>query len=457
LASTGKLENNRSGAWLLVLFFLLGLACLVCPEAAESGVATAWVRSYNEGNKDWTAGLALDRQGNVYVSGTSQRPVEKPNGFVFNYHFATIKYSHNGRRLWVRRHNSPGSKINVANALAVDGAGNVYIAGNSNNNDYHLLKYDTHGNLLWESNPGVNGQPSALSIDSRGNVYVFGQATLNNSLVYSTIKYSPKGRKLWVKKYKSPGSWGTIAKSMAVDRQGNVYVTGYSYYIDGQSEQYAYATLKYDTHGTLLWESLQSIVGEPVAVAVDGQGNVYVTGGVEFVISGNSAFITIKYNADGKFLWKSRYMPGIGSYYPVAMAIDDLGNVYITGGAQYRTISDYFTIKYDTNGTLLWQSSYIGGGPMAMTLDGQGNVYVSGWAWSDLGFVGIDFTTIKYNSHGEEIWVQRYNSPTYNDSIPVAIAADSQDNVYATGFMGVDDSSGDYVTIRYIQSPRIER
>jgi hypothetical protein len=84
----------------------------------------------------------------------------------------------------------------------------------------------------------------------------------------------------------------------------------------------------------------------------------------------------------------------------------------------------------------------------AIAVDNSGNVYVGGYSWGE--GTRVDYTTIKYNSAGNEEWVARYNGPGNGDDQLSAIAVDGSGNVYVTGFSVVDNNSHfDCVTIKY--------
>ena len=86
---------------------------------------------------------------------------------------------------------------------------------------------------------------------------------------------------------------------------------------------------------------------DPVAIAVDGSGNVYVTGE-----SSGQGYATIKYNSAGEEQWVASYNgPGNGNDRAKAIAVDASGNVYVTGESLGRgTDIDYATIKYNSAG-----------------------------------------------------------------------------------------------------------
>mgnify|MGYP001579076366 CR=1 FL=1 len=85
---------------------------------------------------------------------------------------------------WVARYNGPGNRDDSAYAIAVDGSGNVYVTGYSYNssthNDYVTVKYDTNGNELWTARYNGPGNSldvaRAMAVDDSGNVYVTGES-----------------------------------------------------------------------------------------------------------------------------------------------------------------------------------------------------------------------------------------------------------------------------------------
>jgi streptogramin lyase len=81
----------------------------------------------------------------------------------------------------------------------------------------------------------------AIAVDSSGNVYVTGTSS-GATDDYATIKYNTNGKQLWVKRYNGPADSFDGAYAIAVDSSGNVYVTGWSYGLDGTSDM---ATIKY--------------------------------------------------------------------------------------------------------------------------------------------------------------------------------------------------------------------
>lgn len=153
------------------------------------------------------------------------------------------------RAAWVVRYYGVGNATDYAYALAVDSQGNVYVTGYSyagSDADYVTVKYDANGNLLWVARyngPGNDTDEAyALALDSQGNVYVTGSSGNYPHSDYATVKYDAASNLLWVAHYNGPGNYYDETRALALDSQGNVYVTGYSY---NSSTNYDYATIKY--------------------------------------------------------------------------------------------------------------------------------------------------------------------------------------------------------------------
>ena len=234
-----------------VLFLILIASAILFGEE--------WVARYNgpADSGDYARAIAVDSQGNVYVTGASY-------GQGTDYDYATIKYSPDGEELWVRRYNGPGNGRDDARAIAVDNQGNVYVTGKSfggaTDYDCVTIKYSPDGEELWVRRYdgryigrmiNTNDLAYAIAVDNQGNVYVTGAAHDTFNLRprravfdYATIKYGPNGETLWVRRYNGPFRHDD-AQAIAVHND-NVYVTGWS---EGLNTSYDYATIKYSSVG----------------------------------------------------------------------------------------------------------------------------------------------------------------------------------------------------------------
>lgn len=213
------------------------------------------------------------------------------------------------------------------------------------------------------------------------------------------------------------------------------------------------------------WVTTYSGIGSPVsldytrAIAVDLMGNIYVTG-ESYGAAGNIDFLTVKINSSGDTLWTRSYNgTGNGMDEATDIGVDLVGNVFVTGRSMGATTGwDYVTIKYNTLGVLEWISTYngFGGGsqgqdvPRSICVDDMGNSYVTGNSNVWTGNLD-DILTVKYNSSGVEEWVNRYNGPLSVSDQAYSIKVDDLGNVYVAGYVDANSSSGtrDFCTIKY--------
>jgi uncharacterized delta-60 repeat protein len=449
-----------------LLAALLLALCLPTETKAADGTSL-WTNVFNSAwnGEEYALCLAVDGSGNVYVTGQSTDSSDVSD-------YATIKYSSAGVPLWTNRFNGTANRYDKPTALAVDGSGNAYVTGYSYTGyyyrDYATIKYSSAGVPLWTNRFNGTGNASdtatALAVDGGGNVYVTGYSTGSGANEdYATIKYSSAGVPLWTSRFNGAGNDDDEATALAVDSNGDVYVTGWSAPVNG-SLLYDYATIKYSSAGVLLWTKRFNGAGnlddEATALAVDGSGNVYVTG-YSTGSGGNYDYATIKYSTVGVPLWTNLFNGvGNGDDEPTALAVDSDGNVYVTGyTTATNAYTDYATIKYSSAGVPVWTNRFNGAGDdndwaYSLAVDGRGNVYVTGSSKGSAGY--YDYVTIKYSSAGVPVWTNRFNGTGNNDDEANAVAVDGDGNVYVTGYT---DSSGgggiDYATIKYSGPPVI--
>jgi len=383
--------------------------------------------------------IAVDGSENVYVTGGSWSSISGVD-------YVTIKYNAAGDEQWRARYNGTGNEKDEAISLVLDVSGNVYVAGTSwdsaSENDFATIKYNNDGELLWVARYNGSGnwgdRLAALGIDGSGNIYITGSSGYD----YVTIKYNTAGVEQWVTTYDGSASARDEATALAIDDSGNVFITGTITTHNGKD----YGTIKYNTDGEEQWVAIYNGPGSyrdlAIAIALDGSGNVFMTGS-SYEATNYNDYGTIKYNSSGEEQWVARYDRSFDGAHDIA--IDSYGNVYVTGKSTGAgTSADYATIKYTPEGEQLWISYYNKrtDGANAIFVDSVGNSYVTGYS-TVTGTHDYNFATVKYNTFGEEQWVARYN-----DGEPTAIVVDGSGNVYVTG-----ESSGRYTTIKYFEVP----
>jgi hypothetical protein len=455
-----------------VLCRIAVLAGVSCSGIAAGQVSEVWVARYNgpAQGRDQAQGIAVDAQGNVYVTGQSRGGGAIDDG-------VTIKYDSLGHEVWTRRYNRTGTGNSVLLAVGVSAEGQVYVTGASYDSGgigmASTIKYASDGTLEWVRER--SGSARVLLVDDLGFIYIGGSIDTGGTSPgrdYLTAKYDPDGNELWARTYTGPTTTNSYddVNALAVDSHGNVYVTGGSYGLGGNTD---IATIKYDSAGNTAWIRRYDGPGNGTdsgrSLVVDGEGNVYVTGRVFVGGAGTRQDIgTIKYASDGTQLWVRHYSGGApsGSVSNAAagIALAPGSGVYVAGfsatGTSVTTY-DIATLRYDADGNELWARRYNGpvdgqDQPHGLATDAAGNVYITGSTAMGAAGGNADFVALKYDPAGNQVWTVRWAGPAgYNDE-GFAIAVDAAASVYITGridFSSGVSGSGDIGTIKYTQAP----
>jgi hypothetical protein len=295
-----------------------GKVCVTAPSDDGSGTyrrfmtikysndgAPLWTNSYTGSGQSAPRAIAADSSGSVFVSGYSLKRLDS----FSSSDYLTIAYSNAGAPLWTNWYNGSSNKDDYVSSLGVDSRGNVFLTGNSVGvrGDYATVAYSNSGVPLWTNRyngPVDQGDYArAITVDSNGNVFVTGDSVTVRDFFsdppdWATIKYSNSGVPLWTNYYNGPGNNSDSANAIAVDRAGNVFVTGWSVNTPFPDVTIDYATVAYSSEGVPLWEShyISSSAGlNTTSVAVDHAGNVFVTG---YPTSSDPPdYLTIKYSS----------------------------------------------------------------------------------------------------------------------------------------------------------------
>jgi hypothetical protein len=304
----------------------------------------------------------------------------------------------------------------------------------------------------------------AIAVDANGNVLVTGDSFESaTDHDYATVKYGSNGQQLWVARYNGPANSGDGANGIVLDPDGNAYVTGVSQHAGGAGNMDV-ATVKYSAAGVQQWTARYNGPGNGndggIGIALDGQRNVYVAGFSDGGAASRSDETLIKYQQNGTELWVRREDGPAHSYDALlAIVLDSSANVYATGYILTAgNGSDYSTLKFDSDGQLLWDRPYDGPAHgydegQAIVLDASGNVYVTGYSDGGGDMVNYDYATMKYDATGAEQWVTRYNGPGDNIDVAAGIALDRDSHVIVAGWStGNAPPLVDMTTIKYDQA-----
>ena len=288
------------------------------------------------------------------------------------------------------------------------------------------VSYEWH--TLWRINPFDMGY--AISIDTNNNVFMVGDGDSKIALV----KFDNKGNEIWNRTW--GGEDGEVGTGIAVDPNNNVIVTGYGWSFGAGDADIA--VVKYNNDGIQLWNqtwggpNLDSGEG----VAIDSNGNIYVTGYTESFDGSDADMVIIKYDVDGNQLW-NRTWGGSDDDGAFDIITDSSDDVYITGYTKsyaIKGVRDICVVKYNSSGSQKWNATYgvwdIDQG-FGIDIDDSSNVYVAGSITED-GRTYTDSCLIKFNSTGDYQWNKTWGE-SYNDEAH-GIYVD-KNYVYMSGFI----------------------
>ncbi len=438
---------------------------LILTQMCEAQINVQWETRFTGtgNNPDNISDMYVDASGNIYVTGSSYSTVS-------GYDIITRKYDNNGGVTWTATFNGDGNGTDVANALAIDASGNVFVTGYSYrggvNYDITTIKYlSATGAQSWQAYSG-NGtsafdEGKDITINAAGNVVVTGgvQNAAGSNTDFRTILY-PNGSSTptWTQDYSNSANLD-IAIAVVTDASNNVYVTGHSF-VTGQDLNIR--TIKYNSAGTQQYNtatnfSVINSIDSPSKIVVNSAGEVFVAGRVFNGSTTDDDIVVMKYNAAGTVI-NSAIINGTSDLVDKANRIylDASNNLYLAGKVKnLGTSEDFYLAKFNSSLALLWDDSYNGPSnnydeATDITIDGSGNVYVCGFSFGASS--NNDFVTVKYDgTAGTRTWITKFNGTANNNDQAKRINVDAAGNVYVSGDSKGAGTGTDYSTIKYCQ------
>ena len=366
----------------------------------------------------------MDTDGNVYVTGYSITTWGSPlNPHSGGGDIVVLKLNSSGAYQW---HTFFGSASDdYGYGIAVDTDGNVYVTGysyetwgtplnpHSGGGDMVVLKLDTSGTYQWHTFHGSDNYDYGygIAVDTDGNLVVTGESAATWG---SPLNPHSGDADILVLKLTSAGAyqWHTFhgsdnydyGWSIAVDMGGNVYVSGTSAATWGSplnphSGLYDNVVLKLNSSGAYQWHTFYGSSGYDYGygIAVDTGGNVYVSGTSAATWgsplnphSGGRDMVVLKLDTSGAYQWHTFYGSASDDY-GYGIAVDMGGNVYVTGRSHatwgtplnpHSGNADIVVIKLTSSG--VYQHTFYGSGDYdsgwGIAVDTDGNVYVTGYS-----------------------------------------------------------------------------
>jgi len=336
--------------------------------------AHQWTTTFGGTGRTAGHGLAVDGSGNVYISGRFLDTVNLGAGNVTSnggWDGFFLKLNSSGAHQWTTTFGDTSNDMGWG--VAVDGSGNVYAIGyfvgtvdfgagdvTSNGSwDGFLLKLNSAGAHQWTTTFGGTSSDYAtgVAVDGSGNVHVAGafqntvnfgagNVTSNGSRDVFVTKLNAAGAHQWTTTFGGTGN--DYGYGVAVDGSGNVHVAGFfRNTVDFGAGDVTSAGLddafvtKLNSSGAHQWTNTFGSTSNDYGrgVAVDGSGNVYTTGYFEGTVDfgagdvtsagDEDAFVT-KLNSSGAHQWTNTY-GGTARDRAEDVAVDGSGNVHVTG------------------------------------------------------------------------------------------------------------------------------
>lgn len=428
---------------------------------------TLWVYYYDAGskNEDYLQDMCLDASGNLYLTGRSQLTTG-----VFDC--ITIKLNSAGIQQWATRYALGGASASYGNALAVDAAGNVYVAGYTDpasaSTDWLVLKYSPSGQQQWVDviNGPFNADDEAadIVIAPNGNAVACGKvrsAAASGGTNIFVKQYSAAGAAVWTDTFSNPASASGAdeARGMGFNTAGELIVGGSTANSTGSNRDMV--AIKYAATGSQIWAT---VLTDPTAsideylldVHIDSLGNAYFAG-TDYL----NGFVS-KINNDGTYGWRKRWMGPRTNGFDVLNSVctDANGNVYATGRGVYNG-EDYYLnggmtnqiiAKYSPSGDSLWTyrsaDTLVPSMGFAITALG-GKVYAGGFI-NDTAYVDESFYVQQLDT--ALVSTAEWNYSGTGDALTrgQVVRTDAQNNVYCAATIDRLYGEGwDVVVVKY--------
>ena len=375
-----------------------------------------WLKQIGTAEDDIAYGMATDSLGNVFICGFTAGELAEGQK-KGRYDAFLAKYDPGGSQLWLKQLGT--SEDDIAYGIAIDPNGNVYISGitvgelesgkahgseDTYDSDAFIAKYDSDGNQIWLRQIGTakDDYANAIATDASGNVFICGftygdlaPGQAKGGIDAYLAKYDPNGTQVWLKQLGTKDS--DRARGIATDGSGNVFICGTTEgdLEPGQHRGVRDAFLaKYDPEGDQVWlKQLGTTLDDYAsAIATDALGYVFICGTTHGDLEpgqhhgGLDAYLA-KFDPNGVQLWLKQ-LGTEDSDYASAIATDATGNVFISGfttgdlePGEDKGGEDAFLAKYDAGGNQVWIKQLGTDGSdkaNAIATDANGHVFISG-------------------------------------------------------------------------------
>lgn len=420
-------------------------------KGASCASVHVWSKKFGNTSSDYPYNMTVDANGNIYVTGYFYNSVNFGGTALQSAGSADIfiaSFTPSGKHRWSKGFG--GTSSDYGYGVAVDPQGNVYVTGRFYNTvnfgggaltstgsaDIFVASFTSAGAHRWSKKFGSTSLDDGWGIaaDVNGNVYVtgrfyntinFGGTALTSKGSYDIFvaSLSTTGTHRWSKSFGSTSS--DYGYGIAVDSGGNSYVTGYFYNTvnfggtnitsKGSADIFL---ASFNATGGHRWSKGFGSTSSDYAysLALDKSGNVAIAGSYFLSINFGGTALTSKGSRDGFVAaftsagghrW-SKTFGGTSSDYAWGVTIDNAGNTYVTGyfynsasfgGVQPLTSAgsaDAFVASYNVDGAYRWARGFGSTSSdqgRTVAVDAAGNVYAAGIFYNTVNFGGGPLTS----------------------------------------------------------------
>ncbi|MFM7900920.1 MAG: hypothetical protein ACKPAD_02945, partial [Bacteroidota bacterium] len=313
---------------------------------------------------------------------------------------------------------------------------------------------------------GNHDEAIDVECDATGNIYVTGKRSGVNAFYdWATVKYDSNGNQLWADVYANAASFAYSEEpvELEIDVNGDIIVAGAAPFLSISNRDYY--VIKYNPTGSRIWESPFANANPnsdeyPVDMALDSVGNVYLVGNSVGNGTGQD-IVAVKFNASGQFQWQVRLDSISQTDYARSIVFDNSNNSILVAGDLTVSTSgflkrDWVVARYDLNGALL--NKIILDGPASdfdlpadMVVDANGTLGLTGmYSIHAGGYLNGDQVTVTMDGSLATDWLRYSNGNSFTDDQVADLFVDAAGNSYVTGFTrGGDNTVEDLVVVKF--------
>ncbi|NIA23925.1 MAG: hypothetical protein GWP03_07235 [Proteobacteria bacterium] len=265
-----------------------------------------------------------------------------------------------------------------------------------------------------------------IALDTLGQPIVTGYSSNGDDYAMFTVGLDTSGDSLWSTAFEWNNSRDEHSHGITVDNNNNVILTGY---VKGAYP--VFAVVKYKNNNVIDWaDTLFAVKSEGSKITTDDSGNIYATGDI-WLTDTTDYCVTVKLNSSGNVIWADTLDSSMTSN-GLAIALDDSGDIYVSGYAYRDTVKNYLLMKYHKISSSSYSLSYakIGNDTTdnysnALTFNAYGNIFMLHNFEADTSYY---IKAINPSGGGEYS-----SSPAFYKEIGNDLAIDSSGGLLVTG------------------------